>query len=259
MKSALKPFVLFISIFFFACHTNAQLNPVSYNDGKQKLTGFIATPKTSVKNKAGVLILPAWMGIDAHAKQSAKDLQKSGYYTFVADIYGVGNYPKNTDDAGKQATYFKSHVDEYRQRIKLALTQLIKGGANPNNIVVIGYCFGGTGALESARANMAVKGVVSFHGGLNRDTTKAISVIQPKVLVCHGADDFFESSEDIKNFQQEMRDSKADWEMNYYANAVHSFTDPNAGNDNSKGVAYNEKAAKRSWQAMFDFFNEVFK
>ena len=64
---------------------------------------------------------------------------------------------------------------------------------------------------------------------------------------------------DQEIFQQEMRDSKADWQMIYYANSVHSFTDPTAGNDNSKGVAYNEKAAKRSWKAMMDFFEEVLK
>lgn len=252
-------YLLFISICCFACDANAQLKLSSYADGNQKLNGFLAVPQQAAKNKPGVLILPAWMGIDAHAKQSAEDLQKLGYYAFVADIYGEGNYPKNTGDAGKLAGYYKSHIDEYRNRIKLALEQLIKGGANPNNIAVIGYCFGGTGALEAARSNMPVKGVVSFHGGLNRDTTKAISPIVPKVLVCHGADDFFETAEDIQNFQQEMRDSKADWQMNYYADAVHSFTDPAAGNDKSKGVAYNEKAAKRSWKAMLDFFNEVLK
>jgi len=235
------------------------LKPVKYSDKQQSLNGFAANPQKQTKNKAGVLILPAWKGIDKHSKQSADDLAKLGYYAFVADIYGAGNYPTTTEEAGKQSGYYKAHVDEYRQRIKLALEQLIKSGADPNKIVVIGYCFGGSGALEAARANLSVKGVVSFHGGLDRDTTKPIQLILPKVLVCHGADDFYESEESIKGFQQEMRESKADWQMNYYANAVHSFTDPDAGNDNSKGVAYNEKAAKRSWQAMLDFFDEVLK
>lgn len=247
---------LCVLIFSFS---NAQLKPVAYSDGTKKLNGFSMKPISSVKKKAGVLILPAWLGIDAHAKESAQKLAKLGYYTFVADIYGEGSYPKNKEEAGKQAGYYKLHVDEYRQRIYLALQQLIKAGADSNNIVVIGYCFGGTGALEAARANFNVKGVVSFHGGLNRDTTKTINAILPKVLVCHGADDFYESEDDIKSFQNEMRNSKADWQMNYYANAVHSFTDKNAGTDNSKGAAYNEKADKRSWKAMLDFFDELFK
>lgn len=259
----MKSLIPFLCSIFITMGCTAQnktsLQPVNYADGQQQLKGFAIAPSTAKKNKAGVLVLPAWMGIDAHAKQSAEELAKMGYYVFVADIYGEGNYPKNWDEAGKNATYYKSHIDAYRIRIRLALEQLIKSGANPNEIGVIGYCFGGTGALECARANMPVKGVVSFHGGLSRDTTKTISPIQPKVLVCHGADDFFESAEEISAFQQEMRDCKADWQMIYYADAVHSFTDPDAGNDKSKGVAYNEKAAKRSWKAMQDFFEEVLK
>jgi len=39
---------------------------------------------------------------------------------------------------------------------------------------------------------------------------------------------------------------------------VHAFTEPAAGSDNSKGAAYNEKAAKRSWEHFKAFLNELF-
>lgn len=256
-----KNIVLFFGVLFLLnCNAddNFTMKQLNYNDGQQRLNGISAVPKTPKKNKCGILILPAWMGIDKHAKNTASQLSQMGYYTFIADIYGEGNYPKNWDEAGKNATYYKSHIIEYRKRILLALKQLILSGANPNEIVVIGYCFGGTGALEAARANMPVKGVVSFHGGLSRDTTQKIEPIHPKVLVCHGADDFFESTEEIQAFQQEMRTANADWQMIYYGNAVHAFTDPDAGNDKSKGIAYNAEAAKRSWKAMLQFLDELF-
>lgn len=197
------------------------------------------------------------MGIDDHAKESASELSKLGYYTFVADIYGVGNKPTNYSEAGQKAGYYKKNIQEYQRRIQLALEQLIKQGANPDEIVVMGYCFGGTGAIEAARINMKVKGIVSFHGGLARDETRTIEPISARVLVLHGADDPYESEAEIKAFQNEMRTAKADWEMVYYANAVHSFTDKNAGNDNSKGAAYNEKADQRSWKALLQFLKEV--
>ena len=106
---------------------------------------------------------------------------------------------------------------------------------------------------------MNLKGVVSFHGGLGKDATRPVEPITTKVLVCHGADDPFESAAEITAFQQEMRDSKADWQMIYYANAVHSFTNPEAGSDNSKGAAYNPVAAKRSFEHLQLFLNEVLK
>ncbi|MCF0056419.1 dienelactone hydrolase family protein [Dyadobacter sp. CY356] len=236
----------------------AQLQPVNYADGAQKLSGFVAKPKTAAKKKAGVLVLPAWMGIDAHAKTSAEDLSAMGYYAFVADIYGVDKRPTDMKGAGELAGYYKKNIAEYQKRIKLALEQLIKAGADPANIAVIGYCFGGTGAVEAARENFPVKGIVSFHGGLSKDSTRAVSAIKPKLLILHGADDNYVPAKEVAAFQNEMRKANADWEMNYYANSVHSFTDPAAGTDNSKGAAYNEKAAKRSWKAMQDFFDEIF-
>ena len=237
----------------------AQLKPVQYKDETQLLNGFEINPQKANIAKPGVLILPAWMGIDTLSKDTAKKLAGLGYYAFVADIYGEGNYPKNYNDAGKLAGSYKINFADYHKRINLALEQLIHSGANPDNIIIIGYCFGGTGALEAARANMKVKAVVSFHGGLGRDASRTINPIKTKVLVLHGADDPYESKEEIASFQQEMRDAKADWQMIYYANAVHSFTNPEAGNDNSKGAAYNETAAKRSWSHFKLFLDEVFQ
>ena len=249
--------LLTIALTVLVSSTYAQLKPVSYNDGPQKLSGFSIAPAKGNQKKAGILILPAWKGIDKHSKLVAEDLSKLGYYAFVADIYGEGNYPTDNKSAGEKAGYYKKNVKEYQQRINLALQQLVKSGADASRIVVIGYCFGGTGVLEAARADFPVRGVVSFHGGLGRDSARTINPIKTKVLVLHGADDPSVPLAQVAAFQQEMRDAKADWQMVYYANAVHAFTEPEAGNDNSKGAAYNELADKRSWKHFLLFLDEV--
>lgn len=235
----------------------AQLKPVSYSDGSQKLNGLSAAPAKGNMKKAGILILPAWKGIDNHAKEVATSLSKMGYYAFIADIYGEGNYPTDNKAAGEKSGYYKTNFKEYQRRIELAIQQLINAGADANRIVVIGYCFGGTGAIEAARAGFAVRGVVSFHGGLGRDVARPIDAIKTKVLVLHGADDPSVPAAQVAAFQQEMRTAKADWQMVYYANAVHAFTDKDAGSDNSKGAAYNEFADKRSWEHMKIFLAEI--
>lgn len=248
-----------LGLILFSNPSFSQLKTVKYIDGNQKLNGLSITPVNGSKTKPGILLLPAWKGIDPHSKRAAEKLSKMGYYAFIADIYGEGNYPTNTQEAGKQAGFYKSNVADYQRRIQLALDQLVKAGANADNIVVIGYCFGGTGVLEAARAGMKIKGAVSFHGGLGRDATRANNPITTRVLVLHGADDPYVPAPEIATFQQEMRDTKADWEMIYYADAVHAFTEPEAGNDKSKGAAYNEKAATRSWQRMTYFLKDVLK
>ncbi|OIV39650.1 dienelactone hydrolase family protein [Flavobacterium johnsoniae] len=254
-----NPILFIFAAILFSTTMNAQLKPIKYTEGSQTLNGlFIKSAKKSANNP-GILLLPAWLGIDNASKGIAEDLAKLGYNVFIADIYGEGNYPKNTGEAGKQAGYYKTNFEAYQKRIDIALHELVKLGANKDNIVAIGYCFGGTGVLEAARGHLNLKGVASFHGGLGKDAARKTEPITTKVLICHGADDPFVPKEEIASFQQEMRDAKADWQMIYYANSVHSFTNPEAGNDNSKGAAYNAVAAKRSFEHLQLFLNEVLK
>lgn len=244
-------------LLLFPLMSIAQLKQITYLDGNQSLLGFESKPKKALLNQPGILILPAWMGISEHEKEVAEKLSDSGYFTFIADIYGKGNYPSNTQEAGQQAGFYKNNVSDYQHRIQLALDQLIKSGANKDKIVIIGYCFGGTGSIEAARSNMQIAGVVSFHGGLGKAEGRKTETINTKVLVLHGADDPYVPEKEVLEFQQEMRNAKADWQMIYYANAVHSFTNKKSGNDNSKGAAYNELADKRSYAHFLQFLNEI--
>jgi dienelactone hydrolase len=231
---------------------------VDYKDGDISLKGYFSECKSKLKNAPGIVIIHQWMGLTQHEKTVADKLSALGYNAFAADIYGVGHVPKNREEAGKIAGSYKSDYKTFQKRIKAAIDQLVELGADSNNIVVIGYCFGGTGAIESARAGLPVKGIVSFHGGLGKDTLRASNTINTKVLVLHGADDPFISKNEIELFQKEMRTSNADWQMIYYANSVHAFTQTEAGNDNSKGAAYNKKADERSWEHLKLFLKETF-
>lgn len=254
LKSTLSTLFFLVSVLSFA-----QNQSVNYSDGDVALTGFFAQA-TNISGKApGVVIIHQWMGLTQHEKNVAIKLASQGYHAFAADIYGVGHTPKNTAEAGKEAGKYKNDYAMFQSRIQAAIKELIKLGADPEKIVVIGYCFGGTGAIEAARAGLNVKGVVSFHGGLKKDESRKNEAISTQVLVLHGADDPFVSKAEIEAFQQEMRDGKADWQMIYYANAVHAFTQIEAGNDNSKGAAYNQKAEERSWEHFMVFLKEVLK
>lgn len=236
-----------------------QTRTISYNDKNQQLDGFYAAPDKPLPGNPGVLILPAWMGITDHEKSVATELASKGYRVFVADIYGVDKRPKDTKEAAALSTQFKNDPKLYQKRIELALEQLPGQGADWSRLAAVGYCFGGTGVLEMARSQMSVKGVISVHGGLGKDSSRSNGKIKCSVLALHGADDPFVKPEDIRSFEKEMRDGKADWQMVYYGNSVHAFTEKSAGKDNSKGAAYNEKADIRSKKAILDFLEELFQ
>jgi dienelactone hydrolase len=224
------------------------LKPVAYADGAQKLNGLVT--QNAGKKLPGVLILPAWKGIDEESKEAARLLEKEGYVAFIADIYGEGNVPKDNEAAGKIAGTFKKDYALYQKRIALALEQLKKASANGDRVAVIGYCFGGTGALEVARAQMPVKGVVAIHGGLGKEEGRPNGPMPTKILVENGAEDAGVTPEVVAQLVQEMNGGKADWQIITYAYSKHTFTDP-------KSPDYNAIMAKRSWQHTLLFLKEV--
>ncbi|NRQ45053.1 MULTISPECIES: dienelactone hydrolase family protein [Chryseobacterium] len=243
---------IFITATLFASTTifSQTLKPVSYQDGSQKLTGLVTS--NAGKKLPGVLILPAWKGIDDEAKTAASDLEKQGYIAFVADIYGEGNIPTDNSSAAKTAGFYKKDYAAYQKRISLALEQLKKNGAIPEKIAVIGYCFGGTGALESARGKLPVVGVVSIHGSIGKDQARPNEEISTKILVENPAEDKSVTPEDYNNLVKEMNDGKADWQIITYANSKHTFTDP-------KSPDYNPVMAKRAWNHTLLFLKEILK
>ncbi len=230
--------------------TAQSLKAIKYADGAQELNGLVTS--NAGKNLPGVLILPAWMGIDDEAKAAALQLEKEGYVVFVADIYGKGNIPTDFGSAAKIATQFKTDYQLYQKRISLALAQLKAAGAQSSKIAVIGYCFGGTGALETARAGFDVAGVVSIHGGLGKASERSNVPIKTKVLVENPAEDKGVTKEIYDQLVQEMKDGKADWQIITYANCGHTFTNPTS-------QEYNEVMAKRAWNHTLLFLSEVLK
>ena len=125
-------------------------------------------------------------------------------------------------------------------------------------LAAIGYCFGGTTALELARSGADVKAVVGFHSGLGTARPEDAKAIMAKVLVCIGADDPLIPPEQREAFEAEMNAGGVDWRLNLYGGAGHSFTNPDVGALGRPGFAYHEATDRRSWAAMLDLFAEAF-
>jgi dienelactone hydrolase len=233
---------------------------VDYKLGDITLEGYLAYDSSLTGKHPGVLIIHQWRGITDYEKMRAQSLAQMGYIAFVADIYGKGIRPQTNEAAMKQVGPYYNDRVLFRSRVNAGLGQLKHYSmVDTTRIAAIGYCFGGSGVLELARSGAHLNGVVSFHGGLTTPTPDDAKNIKAKVLVMTGADDPNVPPDQVKAFEDEMTKGGVDWQLISYGGAVHSFTIPTAGNDNSTGSAYNEKADKRSWEAMKSFFAEIFK
>lgn len=244
----------------FASSAAIQTKKVEYKQGDTTLEGVLVYDDAVKTKRPGVLVVHQWMGLTDYEKHRAEMLAQLGYVAFCADIYGKGIHPKDTTEAGALAGKYKSDRALLRARVNAGLETFKKNElVDATRVAAIGYCFGGTTVIELARGGADIAGVVSFHGGLDSPTPADGKNIKCKVLACHGADDPFVPAKDLAAFEDEMRQANVDWVLIKYGGAVHSFTQPMAGNDNSKGAAYNERADRRSWDAMKMFLAGVLR
>lgn len=234
--------------------------PVLYKHDGVTLEGFHVYDDAKTGIRPAVLVIHQWTGLSNYEKRRSRQLAEMGYNVLAADIYGQGIRPQ-PPESGKMAGKYKNDRALYRCRLMAALDVLKSDErTDKQRVAAIGYCFGGTGVLEMARAGADVAGVVSFHGGLDaaEGMTAPKGGVKAKVLVLHGAVDPYVPREQVAAFENEMTAAAADWQLVAYGGAVHSFTHKEAGDDPAKGAAYDEKADRRSWQAMKSFFAEIF-
>lgn len=240
-------------------HAHLHTENVEYRHGDVVLEGYLAYDVHHVERRPGVLIVHEWKGLGPYAMRRADQLARLGYIAFAVDMYGKGVRAADHEEAATLSGIYRNDRQLMRARILAALDWFTRHEkVDPSRLAAIGYCFGGTTVLELARSGADVLGVVSFHGGLETPHPEDARQIQGRVLVLHGADDPFVSSAHVQGFITEMQAANVRYELIQYPGAVHSFTVEEAGDDPSKGMAYNEAADRQSWEAMTTFLAELF-
>lgn len=235
--------------------------PVEWQLDGTAFSGVLVYDDGDNDKRPGLVMVPNWKGVNDSAIAKAKQLAGDDYVVLVADVYGKGVRPKTDAEAGPVATKLRNDRPLLRARALKAIdvlkAQAGKAPLDASRIGAVGFCFGGTTVLEMARAGAPLAGVVSLHGGLGSPLPAKAGVPHPPVLVLNGADDKGVSKDDIASFEQEMNVAKVDWEFTNYSGAVHCFAEADA--NSPPGCLYNERAAKRAWKALDEFFEERFE
>src|SRR5208283_1342427 len=237
-----------------------QTKKVAYKHGALECQGFLAWDDAVQGPRPGVLVVHEWWGLNDYAKQRAEQLAKLGYIAFAADMYGEGKVAAHPKEAGEMAGKVRASVEDWRQRALHALEVLkSQPQCDKTRLAAIGYCFGGSTALQLAFSGADLKAVASFHGALQTPTDAEVKQIKAAILVCHGADDSFIPAAAIKGFRDALDKGGAKYDFVAYPGAVHSFTVADADKHGNPGMKYNKAADEDSWKRLQALLAEKFK
>ena len=251
--------ILGIVVAAAAAQAAVKTKTIEYKDGDATLKGVLAWDDAAGGKRPGVLVVREWWGLNDYARSRAAKLAKAGYVAFALDMYGDDRVTSHGNQAGEWMKQITANTAAWRSRANAGLAVLkSQPQVDAGNVAAIGYCFGGATVMQMAYAGSDVKAVVSFHGSLPPADADVTS-IGPRVLVAHGRDDAFIPAERIVAFQAGLDRAKADWEMTIYSGTRHGFTNPDAGSYGMDNLAYNKTADERSWAAMMQLFDEVFR
>lgn len=222
---------------------------VTYTANDQAFEGYLAMPEGEARG--GVIIIHDWDGLNGYEQRRAEMLAEQGYAAFAVDLFGAGHRPETTE--ARQAATGALYQDRARMReLLLAGLATARDQGLPEASVVIGYCFGGTAALELARADQAegIHGYVSFHGGLATPEGQAWPEDTPPLLIAHGGADQAVPIGELAGLVEELEAAGLSYEARVYAGARHAFSV-------FDGDRYQQRADERSWAAFLDFLDEV--
>jgi dienelactone hydrolase len=236
-----------------------QTKTIAYKEGGVECQGFLAWDDAIQGPRPGVLVVHEWWGLNDYARSRALELAKLGYVAFAADMYGEGKSTTHPKEAGEMATKVRTNIDHWRKRAEAALDVLkAQPQCDKSKLAAIGYCFGGSTALELAYAGADLKAVVTFHAALPAPNDEDVNRIKANILVCNGADDTFIPKASIEAFRNKLEKGNVKFDIVSYPGAVHSFTVADAAKHGMAGLKYNQAADEDSWKRMLALFKEKF-
>jgi dienelactone hydrolase len=226
------------------------------------MQGFIAYDSDIKGKRPAVLVVPEWWGLNDYPKNRARQLASLGYIAMAVDMYGNGKIAADPKEAQALAGAFYQNPQLGKTRLDAAIIKIKEyQQTDPAHVAAIGYCFGGSVVLNSAKLGSDLLGVVSFHGGL-AGVKPDKNLLKAKILVCHGGSDKFVSQHDVDIFKHQLDSIGANYTLKVYPNATHAFTNPDAtatGKKFNMPIEYNPEADKNSWNDMKMFFATLFK
>ena len=241
----MKYSIFFIFIIILTTSAPAAAESVRYQVKGQAYQGYYTSPATEAPL---VLLIHDWDGLTAYEIKRAEMLADMGYAVFAADLFGAGLRPTKVEDKRQHTGELYQDRQKMRDLLYAALETAKAKGADIQNAVAMGYCFGGSAVLELARSGADLKGFVTFHGGLSTPKGQDYSKAKGKMLILHGSADSHITLDDFANLAKQFEEYEIAHEMITYGGAPHAFTVFDT-------QSYRQDADQKSWRRFEQFLN----
>jgi len=238
-----------------------QENKFNYLQGDTSFKGYYAYDDNISGKRPAVIVFHSFEGCNDLAKEYARKFAELGYVGVAPDMYGEGKVETDLDGCMAELMPLFQDRGELQKRLKAAYSAVqALDVVDSDNIAAIGFCFGGLCSLDLARSGANVKGVVPIHGVWAVPENSSNEKITAKVLALHGYDDPQVPPDQLIAFAKEMDNAGVDWQVHYFSDTKHAFTDPDAAKIGppDMGRVYSPVATQRSWEMMVNFMKEVF-
>lgn len=210
------------------------------------LEGFMARPQGE-ETRPAVLMFPGATGPGPSFQDAVRELAGHGYVAVGIDMYGRGADISTPQTAGTHFAQLMARPEALRERIARWFEAVrALPGVDPDRIAAVGYCFGGKCVLELARSGAPVRSVSSFHGLLTTYAPARAGEVSARVAVWSGGRDPYAPIADFDALRAEMDNAGADYHATLFAQARHSFTDPDHDGI-AEGIAYDLMAHRIAW------------
>jgi dienelactone hydrolase len=234
-----------------------ELQRTEYEAEGRRFAGWLADG-SSGRPAPGVLLLHEGAGLNAPIREKTLRLaEELGLVAYAPDLFGEEAFDLERFKAIVRE--LRGDVAKLRARTRAAL-EVLEGHpfVDAARIAAVGFCFGGTAAIELGRSGAPLAAIVGFHAGLTEAAEPSDNQAIPcPILLCLGADDPVVTAVPRDAFAAEMTAAGIDWQIHLYGGVGHSFTNPEIDAWDIPGFRYDARAEARGWAAMKRLFGET--